>query len=598
MPLHHGHLGCISTDRTPLRKRSNSASARIVVSVLAASACIGACVGAVSASAIGGRASQSHSGIWQTAVPVPNIIALNKGLYTELDDEVCSSQGNCSAGGEYRPVAHSTRMSSFVVSDVNGKWGAAKEVPGLAALDTGDYAQLHAVACASAGNCVAGGGYREASGNFEAYLVNQIHGAWHNAFEVSGISALNTGGTSYVQTISCGAVGDCSAGGSYVDSSGHSQAFVVDESHGVWGQAIEVPGTAVLNIDGNATVDSISCTAPGSCTAGGGYKDGAAHFEAFVDDEVHGTWGTAVEVPGTQSLNAGDQAAVTVVTCTSAANCTAGGDYRDAAFHTQIFIDTETAGTWGTAIEAPGSGILNVGGIAYFYALSCSTAGNCVGGGSYLDRKKLIQSYLIDEVHGVWQRAFEVPGTAALNVQGGGEGVSAISCIAPGTCAVGGDYQDDRGGSPIYVINEVNGVWGRAEELPGSGALNTGDSATIFAVSCVRTGWCSAGGNYLKLNVGFEDFVSDYFASPVVTAIGPHAGPARGGSVVLVHGLHLEGATAVLFGATRTKRFGVVNGDEIRVTVPPGDGRVPVRVVTPGGVSAAVASGWFSYEHP
>ena len=59
--------------------------------------------------------------------------------------------------------------------------------------------------------------------------------------------------------LSCASGGNCAAGGSYEDSTGLTQAFVVDETAGTWGDAEEVPGTASLNIGGDATVTSLSC---------------------------------------------------------------------------------------------------------------------------------------------------------------------------------------------------------------------------------------------------------------------------------------------------------------------------------------------------
>src|SRR5215471_4045852 len=45
---------------------------------------------------------------------------------------------------------------------------------------------------------------------------------------------------------------------------------------------------------------------------------------------------------------------------------------------------------------------------------------------------------------GGWDKAIEVPGTAALNTGGNAE-VSSVSCAAAGGCAAGGDYFDGSG---------------------------------------------------------------------------------------------------------------------------------------------------------
>ena len=44
-----------------------------------------------------------------------------------------------------------------------GTWGEAREVPGLAALNQGGFANITSVSCASAGNCSAGGLYIDLS---------------------------------------------------------------------------------------------------------------------------------------------------------------------------------------------------------------------------------------------------------------------------------------------------------------------------------------------------------------------------------------------------------------------------------------------------
>jgi hypothetical protein len=56
------------------------------------------------------------------------------------------------------------------------------------------------------------------------------------------------------------------------------------EKNGVWGKAIEVPGLSSLNRGGNATVNSVSCASPSSCTAGGSFTDRSrfSRFQGFV----------------------------------------------------------------------------------------------------------------------------------------------------------------------------------------------------------------------------------------------------------------------------------------------------------------------------
>jgi len=117
------------------------------------------------------------------------------------------------------------------------------EVPGTAALNNGANAAVTSVSCAAAGSCAAGGYYDAGSGSLQALVVTEVAGRWRRAVEVPGTAALNKGGHAFLTSVSCGAMGSCSAGGIYTGGAGHEQAFVVTEAKGRWRLAIEVPGT-------------------------------------------------------------------------------------------------------------------------------------------------------------------------------------------------------------------------------------------------------------------------------------------------------------------------------------------------------------------
>ena len=79
-----------------------------------------------------------------------------------------------------------------------------------------------------------------------------------------------------------GSAGSCVAGGTYAGRSGRQQAFVVSENNGRWGRAIEVPGSGALNKGGDGVVNSVSCGSPHNCAAGGSYLDRSGHTLAFI----------------------------------------------------------------------------------------------------------------------------------------------------------------------------------------------------------------------------------------------------------------------------------------------------------------------------
>nr|WP_249153943.1 IPT/TIG domain-containing protein [Janthinobacterium lividum] len=86
-----------------------------------------------------------------------------------------------------------------------------------------------------------------------------------------------------------------------------------------------------------------------------------------------------------------------------------------------------------------------------------------------------------------------------------------------------------------------------------------------------------------------------YVTLPAVSSISPTAGPATGGTSVVITGTGFSGTTAVTFGATAASGFTVNSTTQITATAPSGTGTVDVRVTTPGGTSAAGAADKFTY---
>src|SRR5215469_17819850 len=250
------------------------------------------------------------------SVKAPNDAALSGGV----EAISCPSAGNCAAVG-------STNLPgnvSFVVNETKGKWGRIQRVRGLAKLPIGGARQnnLGTVSCSSPGNCAAGGTFSDRMGGRQAFVVSERNGFWGIAQEVPGVKALNAGGSGVatVDSVACWSAGNCSAVGDYTDGNDHQQVFEVNSRHGRWGKAVEMPGTAKLNNGGDfaaALPANVSCGAPGDCATGGFYNS-TKGTEAFVVSEKRGVWGKAEEVPGSAAVNIGAIASVSAVSCPSA----------------------------------------------------------------------------------------------------------------------------------------------------------------------------------------------------------------------------------------------------------------------------------------
>jgi hypothetical protein len=382
-----------------------------------------------------------------------------------------------------------------VVSEVQGTWHNVIKIAGIAlSPHGGGTVQPLSMSCAAAGECSVVGDYEAApAAPYHAFITSEIHGSWHAAAAVPGLVALDHGGNAGLVSVSCTSPGDCSAGGGYAASASIGQAFVVDEIHGIWHAAVTVPGITGLNHGRDAAIAGISCVSPGNCSAVGEYQDTAGQTQVFAVNEVTGTWQTAMAIPGIAGLNAGGYAAVASVSCASAGNCSAGGTYTDSSKHVQAFIVNEVNGTWHDAIEVPGTSALEQGGGAGLNSVSCASVGNCSAGGYYNSG-----AFVVNEVNGTWHAAIKVPGTVAVDQYSVG-GVGAVSCPAPGNCSAGGTFRSPRdplGHEDAFVVSEVNGTWHTAIAVPGLATLSHAGTAHFYALSCGAVANCSAGGIY------------------------------------------------------------------------------------------------------
>ena len=234
-------------------------------------------------------------GRWRTAVEIPGTALLNAGGFGQVESLSCPAAGACTAVGYY--ADDRGQVEEFSVSSTQGRWGRAAPLPGLAALNIAGYVDVGPVSCASPGNCSAGGAFQARPGKFEAFVATQAHGQWQAPEQVQGMAALSAGRSEEVTAISCAGPGSCSAAGTYSDRSYRTQAFVVQEAGGIWGTAQKAPGVAALNSGGIALISSMSCAAPGNCSAAGDYREFDGETQAFIISQEDGRWGVATEAP-------------------------------------------------------------------------------------------------------------------------------------------------------------------------------------------------------------------------------------------------------------------------------------------------------------
>jgi hypothetical protein len=317
-----------------------------------------------------------HDGKWGPAQPIPSKTA----LFADGDPPVlsCSSIGNCTISVVGGPAPHMPGYL-YVDSEINGKWDRPQQIPGQARQVIGADLTVTTISCSSPGNCAVAGTYQKPDGiSYGGYVASETDGVWGAAKQILGAPAARD----FAMTaISCASAGNCGLTGTGGAPGKPSEdvPFVDSEVNGTWGTAEPIPGVPLPN--GMPMV--LSCPAPGECIVGGSYSPGDS-MGAFVASESDGTWGTAEPIPGTPGPQAHGTATLDALSCSAAGNCSAGGQFGTSDSDAQAYTVTQTGGTWHTARYVPGVKALTFPGhTSSVEYMSCPPAGPCGAAGYY-----------------------------------------------------------------------------------------------------------------------------------------------------------------------------------------------------------------------
>ena len=216
----------------------------------------------------------------------------------------CTSAGNCEAVGSVDTATDGGQ--AMVVSESAGVWGQASEVLQPSNATTSDIsAGLSSVSCVSPGNCEAVGSYVDlwsmAGEDLQPMVVAETNGTWQQATEVALPAGANTAGDQYswLESVSCVSVGNCEAGGGYEDSTGEQFGALASEADGVWAQATDVnlPSDAASPPNAQSYISSVTCTSLDSCDAGGEYETSVGGSSALFLSGVPALGLTGLTLP-------------------------------------------------------------------------------------------------------------------------------------------------------------------------------------------------------------------------------------------------------------------------------------------------------------
>jgi hypothetical protein len=221
----------------------------------------------------------------------------------------------------------------LVLTGAGTSWTAteAPKPAGAGADPADDPAGLGSVACSSASSCAAAGNYTDSSGNPQGWLLTGSGTSW-TATEAPLPAGAAADPADELFSVACPSASSCVAVGSYTDSSGNRQGWLLTGSGTSW-TATEAPLPAGAG-DELAGLYSVACPSASSCVAAGYYTDSSGNLQGLLLTGSGTSW-TATEVPLPAGAAADPEAALYSVACPSASSCVAAGYYTDSSGNRQ-----------------------------------------------------------------------------------------------------------------------------------------------------------------------------------------------------------------------------------------------------------------------
>lgn len=300
------------------------------------------------------------------------------GASSELEGVFCRASNDCWAVGDYR--AASGAQLNQALHWTGSKWSQVT-TPNPGGTASTSSSRLFGVRCKAANDCWAVGEYLKSG----AFLNEALH--W-NGSKWSMVPTPMPGGNvsgdlNELFDVVCPATTDCWAAGQY-GSNGGTLNQVLHWNGTKWSKvtAPNPGGTGSSDIN---VLDSVRCTASSNCWTVGEAGTFGTSFLVF-NEALHwnGTNWSQVTTPNPGGTATGDFSDLTAVSCTSATNCWADGSYgsQGSTGNTLNQALHWDGGNW-TLAPTPDPDGTGEGASNGLVGLSCTSAANCWAVGQY-----------------------------------------------------------------------------------------------------------------------------------------------------------------------------------------------------------------------
>jgi hypothetical protein len=295
------------------------------------------------------------------------------------------------------------------------------------------------------------------------------------------------GSTNTLNGVWCTSSTNCLAVGDYKDKTTTAALNQAQKWNGTSWSVVSIPSPGGNAANDSSGLASIACTSSSNCwavgpslTAGDGVLTMAMRW--------NGTSWSQVTTPNPQGVVAGDINTLTDVTCTSATNCWAFGEYGNSTHGVNTFssLALRWNGTTWSKVTTPnpggsGTGISNV-----LLGGHCVSSTDCWAVGGYNNSNGALLTFAVHWNGSAWTKfSTPNPGGTALNDD---NALGRVTCTSTTNCfAVGGDGNTTTNPNTTTSLNLVerwNGTTWSQVATPNPSGTATNSFQNLQGVYC------------------------------------------------------------------------------------------------------------------
>ncbi len=355
-----------------------------------------------------------------------------------------------------------------------------------------------------------------------------------------GLNAPATNPEESIETEGCASAVSCVGAGQYNDTGSHTQGLLSSLSRGTW-SSVEATLPSDADTDPAPEFFGTSCPSSGTCVVAGAYRNGSGHSEGLIETYAGGVWNaTEAPTPSNAAPPSSSDTWLKSVSCPAPGECTAIGYYSTGPGTVTGLIETLAGGQW-SAQPAPQVSDADTNNVVQLSGVSCPAPGTCVGVGQYMTNAGGHGLELLSESGGVWTPSVAplphdaVTGSsqyAAVSplIEEFGQG---LSC-AGNQCEIAGYYDSTTDGAAGLLLRFSGGIWTTSSApLPSNAQTGATEEAILLGASCGFDGGCVAVGDYRDTAGAFRPLVESVSPGGAVTGQeAPQPNDAATGSAI------------------------------------------------------------------